>query len=215
MQKEMRIKKFKEEQLKLAKKVIVKDDFEEIKLVGGVAQTFIGTKVISGFVVCDYKTMEIIERKYAVVEASVPYIPGFLSYREAPAVVEAFLKLENKPDIILVEAHGIAHPRKFGMASHIGLLLDKPTIGIAKNLLVGDINDNKIIVKEEARGFSLTAKEHANPIFISPGHKISLKTSLEITKNCMRLPHKLPEPIHLAHRYSKKIREKLNLNSNT
>lgn len=208
------VEKFREEQARLAKKIVIKDEFDEIKLVGGVDQAFIGNKVISGFVVCDYKTMEIVEKKYAVVETSVPYLPGFLSYREAPAAVEAFLKLENKPDIILVEAHGIAHPRKFGMASHVGLMLDKPAIGVAKNLLVGDIKEDKIIIDEQVRGFSFSAKEHANPVFISPGHKISLKTSLEIIRNCMRLPHKLPEPIHLAHRYSKEIREKLGLNSN-
>lgn len=203
------VKKFKEEQLRLAKKVVVKDEFDEIKLVGGVDQAFKDNKIISAFVVCDYKTMEVVEKKYAVVEASVPYIPGYLSYREAPAVVEVYSKLENKPDIILVEAHGIAHPRKFGMASHVGLLLDKPTIGVAKNLLVGEIKDNKIIIGEDIRGFGLVTKEHANPIFISPGHKISLKTPLEIVKNCIRLPHKLPEPLYLAHRYANKIREKL------
>ena len=203
------VNKFKEEQLRLAKKVVVKDEFDEIKLVGGVDQSFKDNKIISAFIVCDYKTMEVVERKYAIVEASVPYIPGYLSYREAPAAVEAFLKLEKKPDIILVEAHGIAHPRKFGMASHVGLLLDKPTIGVAKKLLFGEVKNDKIVIGEEVRGFSLITKEHAKPIFISPGHKISLKTSLEIVKNCIRLPHKLPEPLYLAHRYANKIRKEI------
>jgi len=210
------VKKFELEQLRLAKKVLIKDEFEEIKLVGGVDQSFIGNKVISAFVVCDYKTMEVVEKKHAVVETSVPYIPGYLSYREAPAVVETFLKIENKPDIILVEAHGIAHPRKIGMASHVGLLIDKPTIGVAKNLLVGNIKEDKIVLEEKTVGFKLITKENANPLFISPGHKISLKTALEIVKNCIRLPHKLPEPLHLSHRYANKIREKLeSLNSDT
>ncbi|MBW2977401.1 endonuclease V, partial [Candidatus Woesearchaeota archaeon] len=187
----------------------VKDEFDEIKLVGGVDQAFKDNKIISAFVVCDYKTMEVIERKYVVVEASMPYISGYLSYREAPAIVEAYLKLENKPDVILVDAHGIAHPRKLGMASHVGLLLDKTTVGVAKKLLVGEIKEDKIIVEEKVRGYGLVTKEYARPIFVSPGHKIGLKTSLEIVKNCMKLPHKLPEPIHLAHRYANKIREKL------
>ena len=203
------VNKFKEEQLRLAKKVLIKDDFEEIKLVGGVDQSFIGNKVISAFVVCDYKTMDVVEKKYAVVETSFPYIPGYLSYREAPAVVEAYLKLENKPDIILVEAHGIAHPRKFGMASHLGLFLDKPAIGVAKNLLAGEIKDEKIVIRDKTVGLELITKEHARPLLVSPGHKISLKTSLDVLKNCLRTPHKLPEPLHLAHIYSNKIRKEI------
>jgi deoxyribonuclease V len=201
------VRKFKSEQLSLAKKVVIKDEFDEIKLVGGVDQAFNGNEVISAAVVCDYKTMKIIEKKSASVCTTFPYIPGYLSYREAPAIVEAVSKLENKPDVLLVDGHGIAHPRKIGLASHVGLLLDIPTIGVAKNLLCGEIKEDKIIIGERIVGFCLTAKEHANPLFVSPGHKVSLKSSLEIVRNCARLPHKLPEPLHLAHRYANKIRK--------
>ena len=207
------VKKFKEEQLKLAKKVVIKDKFDEIKLVGGVDQAFKDNEIISAVVVCDYKTMKVIEKKSASVQATFPYIPTYLSYREAPAIVEAVSKLENKPDILLVDGHGIAHPRKIGLASHVGLLLDIPTIGVAKNLLCGEIKKDKIVVGERIAGFSLVTKEHANPLFVSPGHKISLKSSLEVVKNCIILPHKLPEPLHLAHRHANKIRKELDLNS--
>jgi deoxyribonuclease V len=172
-------------------------------------QAFKDNEVISAVVICDYKTMKVVERKYAVVKATAPYIPSYLSYREAPAIVEAVNKLENKPDVLLIDGHGIAHPRKIGLASHAGLSLDIPTIGIAKALLCGEVKEDKIIIEESTRGYTLVTKEHANPLFVSPGHKVGLKSSLEIVKNCIRLPHKLPEPLHLAHRYANKIRKEL------
>ncbi len=207
------VNKLKKEQLALAKKVVIKDEFDEIKLVGGVDQAFKDNEVISAVVVCDYKTMKVIERKSVTVKTNFPYIPGFLSYREAPAIVEAVNKLENKPDILLVDGHGIAHPRKIGLASHVGLSLDIPTIGVAKNLLCGELKENKIVLKEKVIGFSFVGKEQANPLFVSPGHKISMKTSLEVVKNCIVLPHKLPEPLHLAHKNANKKRKELDLNS--
>ncbi|MBW2966770.1 endonuclease V [Candidatus Woesearchaeota archaeon] len=203
------VNKLKEEQINLAKKIVIKDEFDEIKLVAGVDQTFIGNEIISAVVVCDYKTMGIVEKKYAVVKATFPYIPSFLSYREGAAIVEAFSKLENNPDVLLVDGHGISHPRRIGLASHVGLLLDIPSIGIAKNLLCGYVKGDKIIIGEKTCGFTLIAKEYASPLFVSPGHKVGLKNSLEIVKNCVNLPHKLPEPLHLAHKYANKIRKEL------
>lgn len=202
------IGKFKEEQVKLAKKIIKKDDFDSIKLIAGVDQAFIGNNVISGIVVCDYKTMEPVEKKFAITKTPIPYISGFLSYRESPAAVEAFSKLENKPDILIIDAHGIAHPRFFGMASHIGLLLDIPTIGIAKKLMVGKKQDNKIVFNDKIVAQEVKTKEYSKPLYISIGHRVSLKTAVEIVNKCARPPHKLPEPLHLAHRYANKIREK-------
>ena len=93
------------------------------------------------------------------------------------------------------------------MASHVGILLDTATIGVTKRLMLGEVKDKTVYVDKEARGYGLITKEHANPIYISPGHKISLKTSLEVIKKCIRLPHKLPEPLHLARKQGNKIRE--------
>jgi deoxyribonuclease V len=153
--------------------------------------------------------MEVVEQKYAVVDEKFPYIAGFLSYRESPAVIEAYSKLENIPDLLILEGSGILHQRKIGMASHVGLLIDKPTIGITKTLLCGEVKDGKVIVDKEVLGFELKTKEHGNPIYVSPGNKITLDKSLEIVKKLIKPPHKLPEPLHLAHRYANKIREKL------
>ena len=204
------VKKFEKEQLRLAKKVVTKDDFDKIELVAGVDQSFIDdNKIISAVVVCNYKTLKILEKQYAVVEARFPYISGYLSYRESPAVVEAFGRLKTKPDILMVDAHGICHPRRIGMASHVGLLLDIPTIGIAKSLMCGEVRDGKIYVDGEVRGIEIKTKEFANPIYVSPGHRISLKTAVEIVKDSIKLPHKYPEPLFLAHRYANELKKEL------
>ncbi len=199
----------KKEQIKLAGKVSIIDSAKSIKIVAGADQAYIEGKVISAIAVCDYKSMRLIENKHAVVDAKVPYKSGFLFYKDGPAVIEAFNKLDNKPDVLIVEANGILHPRRIGMASHVGILLDTATIGVTKALMLGQMRENTIYVDKEARGYSLITREHANPIYISPGHKISLKTSLEVIKKCIRLPHKLPEPLHLARKYGNKIRESI------
>ena len=199
------LNKLKEEQLKLAKKVITTDGFEKIKTIGGSDQSYVEDKVVSSIVVCDYKTLEVIEEKHAVVEAKIPYKSGFLFYKDGPAVMEAFNMLEQKPDVLLLEGNGILHSRRIGMASHVGILLDVPTIGVTKKLMLGQVKGSTIYVEKEARGYELITRKHANPIYISPGNKISLKTSLETIKKCLREPHKLPEPLHLAHKYGKKV----------
>ena len=201
--------KLKEEQLKLAKKVILSDSVKNIKTIAGADQTYIGGKVISAIVVCDYKSLDVIEEKHAVVDAKIPYISGFLFYREGPAVIEAFNILEHKPDVLIVKGNGILHPRRIGMASQVGILLDMATIGIAKNLMLGHVREKTIYAEKEARGYELITREHAKPIYISPGNKISLKKSLEVIKNCMKFPHKLPEPLHLAHKYANDAREEV------
>lgn len=203
----MDVGKLKEEQLKLAEKVITTDSFDKIKTIGGVDQAFFDDKIVSSIVVCDYKTMEIIEKKYAISDVTMPYIPGYLSYREAPVIVEAYNKLETKPDILIVDGNGILHPRRIGLASHVGILLDQVTIGIAKNLLLGELSGDKIIVDKEIRAVQLQTRSFSKPIFISPGHRISLKTSVEIVKKCLREPHKLPEPLYFAHKYANKIKK--------
>jgi len=201
------VQALKKEQIKLARKVLTTDQFDEIKTIAGVDQAFAGEEVISAIIVCDYESMEVIEEKSAVVKAIIPYIPGFLSYRESPAAVEAFSKLEKRPDMLIVEANGILHPRRLGMASHLGILLDQATIGVAKNRLCGEEKDSRIYVDKELRGYSFVSREHAKPIYVSPGHKVSPQTSLEIIKKCMRYPHKMPEPLHLARKLSTKLRK--------
>jgi deoxyribonuclease V len=203
------LNKLKEEQIKLAGKVITTDSAEKITTIAGADQSYAGNKVISAIAVCDYKSLKVIEEKNAIVDAKIPYKSGFLFYKDGPAIIEAFNKLENKPDVLILKGNGILHPRRIGMASHVGILLDTATIGVAKRLMLGKVMERTIYVEKEACGYELITREHARPIYISPGHKISLKTSLEVIKNCMKFPHKLPEPLHLAHKYCNKARKGL------
>ena len=200
--------KLKKEQIELARKVSLKDDFEEIKLVAGADQVDFNNNIISSIVVMDYKTMKVIEEQYAVEKARISYIPGYLGYREVPSAIKAFHKLENKPDIVLFDANGILHPRKFGAACQFGLAVDVPTIGVAKNFTVGEKEKDFIKIDGEKRGVEVKTKEHSKPIYVSPGHRISLKTSIEIVKNCLK-GKKLPEPLFLAHKYSNKVKDTL------
>src|SRR3989338_10660262 len=201
--------KLKEEQLKLAKKVVTKDSFEKLESIAGVDCAYNHDYIISAIVVCDYKTMEVKEKVFAVAKAKIPYLAGFLAYREGPAISEAYAKLQQKPDIVIFDGNGILHPRRIGLASQMGILLDINSIGVAKQLLVGEVKGNKVYVDKEARAKLIVTREHSKPIYVSPGHKISLKTSVEIVTKCIKFPHKLPEPLHLAHRYSNKAKEDL------
>lgn len=201
--------KLKEEQLNLSKKVILKDSFDKLELIGGVDQAYNKDYIISAIVICNYNAMEVKEKVFAVLKIKVPYTPGFLAYREGPAISESYAKLKNKPDIIIFDGNGILHPRRCGLASHMGILLDQVSIGIAKQLLVGKLKGNIVYFDKEARGELVFTREHSKPVYVSPGHKITLKTSIEIVKNCLRFPHKLPEPLHLAHRYANELMEKI------
>src|SRR3989344_871156 len=199
----------KEEQLKLAKKAVTSDSFEKMELIGGVDCSYNGEEIIAAIAVCDYKTMSLKEKVYSVSRAKVPYLKGFLAYREGPAITEAYAKLQNKPDVLIFNGHGISHPRRIGLASHLGVLLDQASIGVAKHLLAGEIKGNVVYSEKEARAEMIISREHSKPIFVSPGHKTSLKTSVEIVNNCIKFPHKLPEPLHLAHKYANEIRDKI------
>ncbi len=201
--------KLKEEQLKLAKKVVLKDSFDRLELIGGVDSAYYQDSIISAIVVCDYKTMETKEKVFAVAKAKVPYLQGFLAYREGPSISEAYAKLANKPDVMMFDGNGILHPQRCGLASHMGILLDQPSIGIAKQLLLGDVKENIVYVDNERRAQLVITREHSRPVYVSPGHKISLKTSVEIVNSCLRFPHKLPEPLHLANRHANEVRDKI------
>ncbi|RMF54753.1 endonuclease V [Candidatus Woesearchaeota archaeon] len=204
----MDLKKLKKEQLELSKKVLIKDEIKKISTIAGCDQAFFDHKIVSAIVVMDYESMKPIESKYAILDVAMPYIPGFLSYREAPAIVEAFSRLSKKPDVLLVDGNGILHPRRIGIASHIGLLLDVPTIGIAKKLLIGDVEDDNVIVDKEIRAKVLSTKKGSKPIYVSPGHKVSMRTSIQIVKHALNETFKLPLPLHEAHKLANKIRKR-------
>jgi deoxyribonuclease V len=160
----------------------------------------------SSVVVFTFPDLELIEEANASLEIDFPYIPGLLSFREAPVLIKAFQKLRNTPDVILFDGQGIAHPRGVGLASHMGLILGLPTIGCAKTRLTGKHGT----VPEEKGGYSLLksqgqtigavlrTRERVKPMFISPGHEITLKESIRIVLETCR-GYRLPEPTRQAH----------------
>ena len=201
----MDLDKLRQEQLKLAKKLLFTDHFDKIKMIGGIDYLYTETDVICSIVLLDFKTTKLLEHTSLSEKLTFPYIPGFLSYRAAPVTLKAFEKLKNKPDLLMISGNGLLHPRKIGLASAIGLFLDLPTIGIAKKQLCGEEIDGVIYLDKEVIGKKFYTKEKANPIFVSQGHKISLKSTIEIVKE-MTKGHKMPEPIHVAHKYGNKAK---------
>ncbi len=204
-----------EVQKRVAEKAIAKDDFGELTLVGGADQAFLDEKVISGIVVLEYDSLEVVEKVHSIEHAGFPYIPTFLSFREGPAIVSAFQKLKNPPDILLVDGAGINHPRSAGIATHIGVALDVPTIGITKRILCGSGDEpsqvgeaNPLIYDDRKIGWLLKSGKRSKAIVVAPGNRVSLESSLAIVKKCLR-GHKLPEPIRFAHEYVNSVKEAL------
>ncbi len=162
-------------------------------------------------VVLNYPELEVIETAKAKGKVSFPYVPGLLSFREVPLTLEACEKVTSQPDIIMVDGQGIAHPRRIGLASHLGLFLNTPTIGCAKSHLYGKFEQpasqygstSKIVGDQgETIGAVLRTKTGVKPLFISVGHKIDLSSAIHWVLQCCR-GYRLPEPTRLAHLASK------------
>ena len=157
-------------------------------------------------VVLKYPRLDIVEIKKATDEITFPYIPGLLSFREIPLIIKAWEKLTIVPDVIIVDGHGYAHPRRIGIASHLGILLDKPTIGCAKSKLCGVFDTpadetgsfSNLIHNEEIIGVALRTKIRVKPVFVSIGHRISLENAIYWVRQCC-VGYRLPQPTRLAH----------------
>ena len=157
-------------------------------------------------VVLNYPELRLVEMKVARGKLNFPYIPGLLSFRESPLILDACQRLTITPDLILVDGQGIAHPRRIGLASHLGLFLNTPTIGCAKSRLCGshEMPGEKpgsyaeIIDNGETIGAALRTKLGVKPVYVSIGHKIDLQTAIYWVMNCCR-GYRLPEPTRLAH----------------
>jgi deoxyribonuclease V len=191
-------------QLRLSKHVIRRDMLPKtIRYVAGVDTAYRFDTSLGAAVVLDYDSLSVVESRKARVKTCFPYIPTLLSFREIPPTLAAIKKLKTQPDVFLVDGQGIAHPYRLGFASHLGLIIDKPTIGVAKSLLCGEVgalNEEgwaPITDKGEAIGAALACKRE-KPIYISVGHKVSLNRAIETVKHCTQV-HRIPEPIRAAH----------------
>jgi len=183
-------------------------DIKNIKKIASFDVTYDGEKAVCAGVIVDAETYEIIEEKQIVTKVPMTYVPGFLAFREGPVILQVYYDFEYEPDLLIIGGHGIAHPRKCGLATYIGVELVKPTIGIAKSLLEGEMKDGDIILSGEIVGREVKTREHAKPIYVSQGNMISLGVAVELIKKMILPPHKMPEPLHIAHKLaSKKLKE--------
>lgn len=205
----LNIRKMRLMQDELAKKVVLKKYKGELKTLAAVEVVAYENTLIASVVVFDFATLKVLERQHSVKEADMPYIPSLLGFREGPVAVDAFSKLAIKPDILIVDGNGILHPAKLGFASQLGIQLDLPSIGIAKSLLCGAEKDGFIYVDERKVGAVLKTKEQAKPLYLSPGHMVDLEQAMEICKRFISPMYKLPEPLHIAHKFANEIKKKL------
>jgi deoxyribonuclease V len=197
-------------QMRLARQVIREDRLpEKIHFVAGVDVAYVREISVGVATVLDYDSLALIESQVAHVTTRFPYIPTLLSFREISPTLTAIRKLKTQPDVVLVDGQGIAHPYRLGFASHLGLIIDKPTIGVAKSILCGKAEDMTdkgwapLIDRGEIVGAVVKTKAGQKPLYVSVGHKVSLERAIEIVKHCIRT-HRIPEPILTAHKIANK-----------
>lgn len=173
--------------------------------------SYAGDSQIAVGVLYDMEARAYAWRGYAIAKPPIPYIPGLLAFREAPGYIRVVKKCPVKPDLLLVDGHGLTHPRAFGIASHIGLVLDTPSIGVAKKFLFGDITKvgerELIFIRGKPAGEILRTSE--GRIYVSIGYKVRLDDAVRIVKALIAPGSKLPKPLHEADRYSKELRNRL------
>ncbi|MEM3126619.1 MAG: endonuclease V [Candidatus Woesearchaeota archaeon] len=204
----LNLESLKEVQRKIAKEVSLKDsvDISQIKTVAGFDVAFSEKSAFCTGVILKFPGFEIVEKKEIKTKIPMKYFPGFLAFREGPPIIEVLREFENEFDAAFVKGHGIAHPLKAGIACYVGINISKPTIGVAKELLSGEIRNDKIYMDGELRGFKIVTKQGSRPLYISPGHLISQKGTLELVKKCLVENHKMPEPIFQAHKLNREFR---------
>jgi deoxyribonuclease V len=178
-----------------------------VRTVAGLDTGTTGRRAHAVVVVLSYPDLQLLEAVEAELSITFPYVPGLLAFREGPAIVSALERLDAEPDLFLFDGHGLAHPRRLGLASHIGVILDRPSIDCAKSLLCGQHGQvgtsagaqSEIWDQDGVVGAAVRTREGAKPIYVSTGHRIDLAGAIAYVLSCTR-GFRLPEPIRLAHR---------------
>lgn len=188
---------------------------QKVAFIGGADISFnkFSEIVYAGIVVLRYPSLELYAHSAVISKSTFPYIPGLLSFREIPALLEAWEQLDKKPDVLMVDGHGIAHPRRMGIAAHFGLVTKWPTLGCAKKVLTGKYEEPEpekgsytgLMDGEERIGMMLRTKNKVKPVIVSPGNLLSFENALEITLNSLTA-YRLPEPTRQAHLLVNKLR---------
>ncbi|MDK6029088.1 endonuclease V [Ignisphaera sp. 4213-co] len=203
------IENAKRAQITLSKYVVIAPlNISNLKIVGGVDVSYKKDFGCASAVAYNIQQDNVVTYTIYCDKVSIPYIPGFLAFREAPLIIKALNKILSKTrlDVLFVNGHGLAHPRKFGIASHIGVVFNMPSIGVAKNLLYGEIiayGDKKaIVVNGNVVGYVITNNNHK--IYVTIGHKVTAEEAMELVLKTWKKAYALPEPIRLADEISRK-----------
>lgn len=187
----------------IAEKVLERDEVPlDVRLAGGVDVSYVGDLAIAAATVVDTKSFELVAKSLVKLKVEFPYVPTLLAFREAGPMIAAVRELEQKPDVLLVDGNGRLHPLGAGIACQVGLALDMPTIGVAKKLLCGKVeqwegDEAPVIVGGRVAGSAL--KVGSKLLYVSVGHKISLPTAVKLVRLLTRAGSSLPEPLRLAH----------------
>ena len=168
----------------------------------------------AGVIVYRFPEMQEVERRMARRRLRFPYVPGLLSFRESPVLLAAFARLHTEPDLILIDGHGRAHPRRFGIACHLGVLFDKPTIGCAKSRLVGEHAEPgtqagstaPLLLEGERVGVVLRTRDNVRPIYVTQGNRVSLETAVRLVRQCLD-GFRIPKPTREADHYVRELRQ--------
>ena len=202
-------------QLRLSKQVIHEDTLPEtIDYVAGVDVAYTKEMSIGAVAVLDFASLSLVESQVVRLKTRFPYIPTLLSFREIPPAYSAIKKLRTRPDVFLVDGQGFAHPYRLGFATHLGLAIDRPTIGVAKSLLCGKVEPvgehgwAPLTDRGEIIGAEVVTKAGTKPIYVSVGHRVQLKRAIEIVSNCTRT-YRIPEPTRRAHILANEEKKKL------
>ena len=206
-------------QRRLSRKLIFEDTLPgRVDYVAGVDVAYLKGTSVGAVAVLDYGTLSLVEFQVAHVKTRFPYVPTFLSFREISPAYSAIKKLHIKPDVFLVDGQGFAHPYGLGFASHLGLILDKPTVGVAKSLLCGKVEPvdegGRVAAlkdKGEVVGAVVVTKQGTKPVYVSVGHRISLMRATEIVMECTE-KYRIPEPTRRAHLIASKEKRRLQSN---
>jgi deoxyribonuclease V len=202
------LRRLADKQRMMIERVNVEDQMEDARRVAGIDVAYSGNKAYAACVVMD-RDFKITESRTAVSEIVFPYIPGYFAFREAPAILPIAREASGF-DVLLVNGHGVAHPRGCGLATHLGLELNVPTIGVARRLLVGDIGverDGWAPITSEGAVVGAELRERGRPpVYVSVGHRTSLKTSVEIVRD-FQFDGRLPEPLRVAHSRAEEMRK--------